>query len=310
MKILGMLEFDPTLYVSADLLGGEYEICIAGHRGALSFPFLPSLGENEADPLHLNLVAPVQCRTWKHGDDLVFWGRPTSFPSGESIVKRAYLEFDVLGIDAAQDIYREYPKWKELLYQYIKIMTTQGTDNRITVVHEARGLSLYKKSKALDLIGDENVPLVELAMTDRDESLHRDQLIRSLEAASAGKSLRVEYRLLLNSLEARGKGDFRMAIIDAANAVEFCLHSRIKEKCKVVGIDFADELLKKYSMLGGKIELSQLLGILPRRSFVKTFNEPRNSVMHKAFFPDKHGATRMIIAATELIREIQPDISE
>ena len=310
MKIIGLLEFAPTLYVSADLLGGEYEIHIAGKRGTLFFPSLPAWSEKETDPLRTHLVAPERCRTWKQGEQPVFWGSPTSFPSGESQVHRAFLEFEVSGISEVQAIYREFTSWKELLYQYIKILTTQWTDNRITVVHETHHLSLFQDSKALTPIRDEDITSIMLTMSEGDESLHRNQLIISLEAASARKNPRIEYRLLLNALEARGRDDFRMAIIDAATAVEICLHSKIKEKCKALGISFADDLLKKYSMLGGKIELSKLVGILPKKDYIKTFNEPRNSVLHKAFFPDKSGATRMILAATELLTEIQPDISE
>jgi hypothetical protein len=310
MKIIGLLEFAPTLYVSADLLGGEYGIHIAGQRGTLFFPSLPAWGENETDPLRMNLVAPDRCATWRQGNEPVFWGSPTSFPSGESIVHRAFLEFDISGIHEAQSIYRDFTSWKNLLYQYIKLLTTQGTDSHIIVEHETRSLSLFQDSTHLSPIGDENNASISITMSEGDESLHRDQLMLSLEAASERKNLRIEYRLLLNALEARGKDDFRMAIIDAANAVELCLHSQIKEKCKALGIGFADELLKKYSMLGGKIELSKLLEILPKKDYVKIFSEPRNSVMHKAFFPEKEGATRMILAATKLLKEIQPEISE
>lgn len=313
MKISGLLGFAPHLFVSADALGEKYELSIAGKKGALFFPVLPDLSgcaHTETTPRNRSLVAPEPCGSLKQAEIINYWGMVDSFPSGNSSVHRAYLEFDVINIEGAQDIYKEFSAWEELLFKYIKIFTLQGTDNRLNTIYEpSPRLSLYEDSALISSIGDEGGISLEITMPEGDETLHRDQLIHSLEAASKGKNLKLEYLLLLNSLEARGKNDFRMAVIEAANAVETCLHSRIMKEWRARDIAFVDVLMKKFRMLGGKISLSREMGILPN-GFNQSFGDLRNKVMHDGFFPDKKAASKMISEAMELLKYVEPEISE
>ena len=63
-------------------------------------------------------------------------------------------------------------------------------------------------------------------------------------------------------------------------------------------------------MLGGKFELAKLLGIPLRDDFVKIFNEPRNKVMHKTFFPNITDANQIIDESTKMLKSLQPIIYE
>ncbi|MCG7851323.1 MAG: hypothetical protein MIO92_02270, partial [Methanosarcinaceae archaeon] len=113
-KILGILEFTKSLYCASDSLGQTVDILLAGVEGKLTLPSLPEWGENETDPLHKPLLGPESARTWKRGETLIYWGSPTSYPTGTATVELALLEFtlEAENYDTnAQKIYDACGEW-------------------------------------------------------------------------------------------------------------------------------------------------------------------------------------------------------
>jgi len=311
-NVSAIIDFEPSLYVSADALSKTYEIVIGNEKGLLYLPSLPDWSKDISNHrLEKLLIGPNPAATWMQGDKLIYWGKPRSYPSGESVVTKAYVEFDLNNRNNAQNIYNHYSTWRDLLYKYIKILTTQGTDNNTTVLSESRGMIwLYENTDTLTDIENQRGEEIFIDVPKRDCSLHYEQLKLATTMASEKKDLKIEYRLLLNALEARSKKDYRMALIDAANAIEMCLKSKIIEECIRQKINFCDDLLAKYKMLGGKIELAKMLGVLPKKDYSRILNKPRNDVMHDAVFPSKASADQMIETITEMLRELQPIIYE
>ena len=91
----GLIEFEVPLFCAADALGQSFNIEIAGVVGTLTLPSLPAWGKNESDPLHKCLIPPELAQAWKIGDKPLFWGMPTSYPSGTSSVEQALLQFEL-----------------------------------------------------------------------------------------------------------------------------------------------------------------------------------------------------------------------
>lgn len=125
-KVLGILEFTKQLYCDADSLGQATDISLAGFAGKLTLPSLPEWGENETDPLHKTLLGPEPARTWKRGETLIYWGSPTSYPTGTATVELALFEFDLESDNYdtnAQKIYDTFGTWLNLFEDYVKLIT-------------------------------------------------------------------------------------------------------------------------------------------------------------------------------------------
>ena len=76
-------------------------------------------------------------------------------------------------------------------------------------------------------------------------------------------------------------------------------------------ISFGDRLLKKFRMLGGRIELLRIMGItLPNKDYEALVVGPRNDVVHKAGFPDERLAHQVICEVEDILRLFSPKIHE
>lgn len=209
-----------------------------------------------------------------------------------------------------QKIYSNYSKWRDLFYEYVKLLTTQRTKNGVVRLSKSEGLKVYSNIETLKRIPSNETNGIKIIRSNHDESLHYEQMKLAIEKSSENVDLKMEYKLLLNAMKARKKEDYRVVVIKASNAVEVCLQSKIIEVCIAQNIKFYENLLRKYAMLGGKFELAKLLGIPLRDDFVKIFNEPRNKVMHKTFFPNITDANQIIDESTKMLKSLQPIIYE
>jgi hypothetical protein len=291
-KIFGIAEFAETLFCAADALGQTVNISLAEHAGTLTLPSLPEWNKNEQDPLHKPLLGPPPARTWKRGENPINWGRPTSYPTGTSKVELALLEFSLAPEDAdasTQEIYAAFVPWLRLLEQYVTLLTTQRTRNRVSVGDGPERLELlFEEDSGLKHIPRSTPTSIIVKIGGADESLHLDQLREAAQLASSGLHPRLQYRMLLEAYGARRNEDYRKAIIEGATALEVCLTARILEEFDTQGISFGEKLLQKFRMLGGRFELIRLIGInLPEKDYATLVINPRNDVVHRATFPDQ-----------------------
>src|SRR4030042_1841074 len=264
-KVFGIVEFAETLFCAADSLGQTVHISLAKYVATLTLPSLPEWDKNEQAPLHKPLLGPPPARTWKRGESLINWGRPTSYPTGTSEVELALLEFSLAPEDAdasTQEIYAAFPPWLRLFEQYVTLLTTQYTRNRVSGGDGPAWLELlFEEDSGLKHIPRITPTSITVEMGGVDESLHIEQLREVAQLASSGLYPRLQYRMLLEAYSARRNEDYRKAIIEGATALEVCLTARILEEFDTQGISFGEKLLQKFRMLGGRFELIRLLGI-------------------------------------------------
>ena len=315
-KVLGILEFTESLYCAADSLGQTADISFAGIEGKLTLPSLPEWGGNENNPLHKPLLGPESAKTWKRGETLIHWGSPTSYPTGTSTVELALLEFnlepDSCDTDA-QKIYDTFGVWLNLFENYVKLITKQGTRNRVSGGDGLGRLELLfnDDSSGLKRISDNSPTEITIETSDIDESLHWEQFREAAQLASQLLPPRLHYRMLLESYSALKNEDYRKAIIEAATALEICLTMRIIEEFNTQSISFGEKLLQKFRMLGGRFELVRLLEIdLPDKDYVALVMNPRNDVIHRASFPDQKLANKVIKEVEELLHLFSPQLYE
>lgn len=310
-NLYGIVEFSSPLFCSADALGKSVNIVVGGHRGRLMLPSLPDWIEGEKDPLRKSLLGPMPARSWKRGDSLIYWGRPQSYPKGEASVELALMEFRVTQDkleEGAQQVYEGFAAWHDLFEKYVVLLTKQGTHNNVEIHSEQKGLELLSvENDKLKHVSDNRSHLISIIMSKDDVSLHYNQLAEASFYSSSLFEPRFEYRLLLEAFNARRDGDYRKAIIEAANALEICLTARIMDEFERQSISFGEKLLQKYRMLGGRFELIKLLGItLPNKDYETLINKPRNDVVHKGFYPDRKLSYQVISEVEELLGLFSP----
>jgi hypothetical protein len=314
-KVFGIVKFAEAVFCAADSLGQTVNISLAKHTGTLTLPSLPEWDKKERDPLHSPLLGPSPARTWKRGESLINWGRPTSYPTGTSEVELALLEFSLAPEEAdvrTQEIYAAFPLWLRLFEQYVTLLTTQYTRNQVSGGDGPGWLELlFEEDSGLKHISRSTSTLITIETGGADESLHLKQLREAAQLASRGLHPRLQYRMLLEAYSAQRNEDYRKAIIEGATALEVCLTARILEEFDTQGISFGEKLLQKFRMLGGRFELIRMLGIsLPERDYATLVVNPRNDVVHRAEFPNKALANQVITEVKELLQLFSPQIHE
>lgn len=315
LRIYGIVQFTTPLFCSADVLGKTVDISIGGHTGTLTLPSLPVWGKPEDDPLHKPLLAPAPARNWKRGERLVYWGSPVSYPAGEASVELAMMEFPLHPDNlesGAQQIYEGFRAWLELFEKYVILFTSQNTRRSVSGGDGPGYIELLINGDArLRRVSMTNPTTIVIESTERDEALHLEQFKEASRLASQGLPPRLEYRLLLEAYGARKNGDYRKSIIEAATALEVCLTNRIMNEFDTQGVSFGEPLLQKFRMLGGRFELARILGIsFPPKDYVSLVINPRNEVIHRAGFPDKTLANRVIEEVEELLQLFSPRIHQ
>ncbi|MBM4307278.1 MAG: hypothetical protein FJ123_11150 [Deltaproteobacteria bacterium] len=296
-------------------MGQTVRVLFGGVEGTLTLPSLPEWGEHEKDPLHKPLLGPAAARTWKRGETPIYWGSPTSYPTGTATVDLALLEFssEPENYDnAAQKIYETFGPWLKLFEDYVKLLTKQRTSNTISGGDGLGHLELlFDDGSRLKHISRRTPTTISIEMSSKDESLHLEQFSEAAQTASKGLLPRLHYRMLLEAYTARRNEDYRKAIIEAATALEACLTVRILEEFNAQGISFGEKLLQKFRMLGGRFELIRLLDIsLPEKDYSTLIVNPRNDVIHRASFPDKKLANKIIAEVEELLNLFSPQLYE
>lgn len=284
---------------------------MGGYSGTLEMPSLPLWEEHEEDSLHKPLKAPANASTWKHGNDLIYWSSPVSYPEGISDVKLALLSFD-LPIneieEGAQKIYQS--NWINLFSDYHEILVERGKKYVHSEDFRNHGLELYCwESGKNGRISYSDITTIEI-LSYSDEVLKFDVFREICELASKGAPPNLQYRMLIASYRAIAAGDYRKAIIEASSALEIALTKRITLELDTLGIQFGEKLLNKYRQLSGRFELAELLDIPLPKNYTDDFVKLRNVVVHRAEFPEFEAAHKFVFKAAPLLSSLTPNQAE
>ncbi len=287
------IELEPPIGCASDALGTSIPVVVGAVTGTLEMPSLPAWENDPSDPLHMPLIPPRSAETWKQGDSLIQWGFPSSYPSGNARVSKVLLHFQTASErlnETATAIHRDTNRWYASFVDYFELISKQRRAQSLKVLDRLPNVDLFcwgpegKPQRPY-----EKLPIrVEIRMPAHDQLLDRDRLCSVCSFASAAKPVALEYRIQLEAYRALYQGDYRKAIIETAVAAELALTVGIRNRLASDHVAYGDKLLKKFRMLGGRLELARIVGLeLPLRDLENDLVEPRNSVIHKAYFVDE-----------------------
>ena len=304
-KLFGLIKLETPLLCSEDALGKSIDFTLGGYSSVLSTPLLPNI--DQSDPLKNSLIPPDISSSWKRGDKSIYWGSLRSYPVIEAAVSHLLLEF-IVPVDstdtAGEIIYSEFESWVELFQMYVTLISTQHTRTYVSKNDSYGSLELLvADNDNLRYIARTQVEPITIYSHDVDERLDLSMLSNAVELSLTGNKPKLEYLLLLQAFQARNLEDYRKAVIEAANAVEVSLTSRILKEFDEQGISYGDKLLKRFRMLSGRFELARIIGIeLPDKDYKNLIIEPRNNVIHRADEPDISIAEQVVNETDELIK--------
>ena len=306
-QLYGIIELEQPILCSKEVLGTSEPVVVGGVGGRLELPQAPDWSVPSKDPIRDPLRPPEAARTWKQGDSPIIWGSPASYPDCISRVERMLLLFELPEHevpDSATLIHRGYSKWWSLFNDYFELITRQRRSQNFRIDDATNNLDLFRwglDGKADRPYSKDPINIVA-RMFSVDVSLSSSQLTRITSLASASTELDVELKVQLEAYRALGAGDHRKAIIETAVAAELALTKSIRSTFLSDKIAYGDKLLEKFRMLGGRLELSRIVGVsLPNLDFTAQLVEPRNQVIHRADFANEKRATQAVKATDELL---------
>lgn len=304
-RIYGLVRLDDPIICTRDVLGSVTEISVGGLVGRLAMPRLLEWTTPPTNLFQVRLLPPLDANLWQQlGDDK--WGQPVSYPSSISRVERLLLFFDVSTSEVAgtgSRVFRGFNRWRSLFVDYFELVTKQKRVQRVKVHYQSNDLELFcwgAEGKA-EHLRDADPIRISAMLSAGEDALTADQLARICKLSSSDKEPELEYRVQLGSYRALGVGDFRKSIIETAVAAEIALTKAIQVRLLEDKISYAEKLLSKFRMLGGRIELAKTIGISLPEDLKANLVDPRNQVIHQAEFANFKTAIQAINATDGIL---------
>ena len=316
-RLLAIVDFPESLLVAPDVLGCSVHVSINGEIGRLNVPRPPaSMASNGRRPERIMLSTPRGGRReWVWGDKSKHWGQVVDTKSGHATVDAVIVDFGAFGEDGdsrAQRIHEGFAGWQKRFFEFVKLLSRQGTSNSfeggdsgglVEMLHDSRGRTAHVPVRSGTKL--------TVFMPNMDNAICVRAFRRAARLAAAGRPLRLEYDLLLESYYARRAADYRNTVLQAGAAVEVALVSAIRRACNNRGLAFGDKLISKYNALRGKFELAKLLDVcVPDIDYVSMLLEPRNRVAHQGHLPSRKEANRAVTCAESILAAIAPGLVE
>ena len=310
--LFGIITFSHSIYCSPELLGEPMETSIGRHECVIIFPSLPEniqLGWGED---RSNLLDPETCPVKKK----VYWGDIVSSPSGESYVKRCYIEFKFQKMPSKSiisQIYKGFDGWASRFEDAMMLLTEPYKNKNQKGCPSLELGETFNQETSKRVSNPETAPIaIEVTINDEESALQPSKLKDILLKVEPNSNLlKLEFKLLIEAYYAFNQQDFRKAIVEAASSLEVCLISRVKREFQNLGISFGDEILKKYRMLTNLFELVKILGIdAPDINYKDLIIKPRNAVVHKADFSEKETAMSVLKSVEEYLFTFEANLFE
>ncbi|EMJ94031.1 hypothetical protein LEP1GSC198_3298 [Leptospira kirschneri str. JB] len=313
VTLSALIDFNYDLQIDGDVLGSFTEITIGDQKGVLKVPVFNYSELDIKEPLSKPLKGPQNAENWKRDKKALFWGRPISYPTIKAIVNSMLIEFSSIELtkydEVAQKIYDHYNDWHDLFNMYITLFTRQDLRSKYYQPPSPTSFAIFRSDeKELVRITHVNSKDNTISYAEKGKYLSIEDLKKICHLTSNNINPLMEWKLFLKALDAQRKSNNRMAIIEAANALEFCLTSRIMEEFKNQSINFGEKLLQKFRMLGGRFELLRILSIpIPEKNYESLIIKPRNDVVHRAEFPEDSLVDQVICEVEKILLFYYPD---
>jgi hypothetical protein len=312
---IGILSFSKPIYCAREVLGSRTPVTIGDYPATLAMPLLPEWAPNAKDPLTSPLIAPQSAQGLKRGSSELHWGMPQQFPSGQSIVDRAVLEFQIpseMKKDAYEILHRSCARWTQTFESYVALLSRDCASGvEVENTEESRLELLELSSSTVTHISDPKKICLIVHIDQNRKGLLTEQLNEAAEYASKQLLPRLQYRMLLEAYRAMNEGDWRKTIIEAACAIEVSMTDRLEVELVKSGFDNGPWLMDHFRTLSRLYDLSEIVGIIfPKIDFKKEIVQIRNTMVHTACFPARKDAYQFLKKAELIIEKLTPQLSQ
>ena len=295
----GLLTLPGRILCKKEVLGKTYEGIIAGIKVQICFPQFPVVDKkNPIIGIGNPLLPPEIARKWRRGNETLSWGKPLTYPEGNSCVELLALSIECAKeqvSDYAQRIYASIQKWFDAFISHLILDTKQSTERN-------ENSNLYNSILELmddTYISENKVINIFVRFSDVEMYASEKNIIKAISFASSGKELLLEYQMLLSAYEAIQSNQNRRAILDACSAMEITMVNQINQYCQSKEIP-SDILINKYRFLGERIELLKRIGCsLPDDDYKAIVVDPRNALIHNKEINPSDETTDKLVTCVE-----------
>lgn len=283
MKLIGVFGFEESIALKAECLNRKFQIKIDNFKGKLLTPSLPKDFSEKSVDYRKPLVQPKSIISFNEHLD---WGRPYSWPSGDSELINFMLEIEIdeKAFDDEQKnlLLDGTEKWierlKNNLYSFDYLLEYNGLK---VISSNHLGFDYYFKvdGQKPERLKSNRENKVEIKLLDNAIDLKTFKNV--LKSTSQNKSLCDEYKLIKDSQIALENNEFRKSIFECASALELCLTNVLKRKLKVNNEKLKTHILKMNNSIEKKIQLLGTIDIeLPPNNYQKDVSQIRNRAIH------------------------------
>jgi hypothetical protein len=303
VKIFGIFDFDEHLVCSPCVLGAREKIEIGGLTGHIEFPSLPVLPSK--DRIGGFLIPPKEAKDWKHGDELITWGRVAIEPCGVSRVDRILFEFEVEERhleNSAKSINDGFSQWQSLFNEYLECICDSRYEDSMKITgSKCIDLFVWDGSKSRAPIKANQITICTTLLNEFS-GFTKKQLQTICKYCNSLKAPPLEYRLQNEAYRALRQKDYRKAIIETAAAAELAFTNAVIPILISNGRD-VNQTLNQNRMLGKRYNLAIQQGIvLPPHDYKKLLIDPRNHVIHAADFSDEKIARKAVTIVDDALK--------
>ena len=320
-RLYGIVKLDEPLICFSDVLGLSQKIAIGGISGFIHLPKFSQKNIVNDSGFSPRLTAPKYAKNFKCGNDKIYWGRLIQYHQDltkdflcTAEIHEVLITFDVNEVEiinSGNSIRNNFDGWFKLFVNYVYLVTKQNRDNNIEINQKSVNLDFFYWGNDKKAVRPYDDAPSEISITMRDDqtTLTKKQFKKICTWISENKELSIEFLIQLEAYSAHKNKDYRKAIIETAVASEIAITKAIQEYFSAKNISYSDDLIKKFRMLGGRIELANILGIvLPKTDLSKLLVEPRNDVIHKAKFANQSVSMSAIQITDEILKLYNPNL--
>lgn len=326
-EFVGVVRLPEELMVTGDALGSSFECRADTAAFALAFPEKTVLTDIEGGGKLLALDPPSTGWLWaahaitalQEGND---WGycsnfdrlpdgglRPAAWTIGR-LAMRISLESDddTAGRDLVARFGSAFDEWFSIALDWFELWSgatpTRGALRRL---EPSRG-QVREVGTQLGGITGWGARLGTLYFWEAGRALSMDELASGFEKASAGVRPPAEWELFLRSQRAT---DERIAIIEAATAVEVALARALDSRLSSVDARARQLITKQSNGLMGLLKLLEAFGGVEAESLVgevmRKLAKPRNDAVHRGASPiDSQVASQASATAKAVLDRYSP----
>lgn len=317
MKLEGHIEFENPIPVTAECLGKEFSIVIAGITGILLTPNIFKGfrdGTRKLGPLEAPEKGIIAYR------DTFDWGSIVAWPNGDSKIRACkiiLIPTDIQDLEELENkVLLEIGRWRDLLLENISVklrVDFRGPARVKTYKNIGQGefeLFVKKDKNTKRLIYPTNTTIN--IFVDENMNLEHHSLKQIIEDTSNKKKPLLPFYFLLDAEKAIFEENYRKSILDCATAVEICLSSLINHLLCI------DEPLKKHveskaNSLKLKRELMKVLHVqmpLSENECENNLDYIRNKLIHKGYSPTRKEGIKAYNISNDLLYHLIPKIYE